>query len=45
MSVHADNTGLPETLMVVSGSNIYFDRDGNFVGLLDANSMIQMIDY
>jgi quercetin dioxygenase-like cupin family protein len=32
LNVHADNTELTETLMVVSGSNINFDQDGNFVG-------------
>lgn len=45
LSVPADNTELTETLMVVSGSNINFDQDGNYVGILDANSIIQLIDY
>lgn len=26
--------------MVVSGSNINFDQDGNYVGMLDANSIV-----
>jgi hypothetical protein len=43
--VPADNTEPTETLTVVTGSNNNFDQDGNFVGLLDANSIIQMIDY
>ncbi len=43
-SVPADNTELTETLMVVSGSNVNFDEDGNFVGTLDANSIMLGLD-
>lgn len=31
--------------MIVSGSNINFDQDGNYLGIMDANSITQMIDY
>lgn len=41
----ADNTAPTEMVMCVQGSNINFDADGNYVGLLDANSIVQMIDY
>ena len=40
-----DNTEPTETLMLVEGSNVNFDGDGNFVGLLDANSIVLLIDY
>jgi 2,4'-dihydroxyacetophenone dioxygenase len=41
----ADNTGPTETLMLVEGSNVNFDREGHFVGLLDANSIALLIDH
>lgn len=43
-NVPADNEELTETLMIVSGSNVNFDQDGNYVGMLDANSIVLMID-
>lgn len=43
-SVPADNTEPTETLMVVSGSNVNFDEDGNYVGLLDANSILHSLE-
>jgi hypothetical protein len=39
-----DNTEPTEMVMVVQGSNVNFDGDGNYVGLLDANSIIQWIE-
>ena len=39
-----DNKEPTEMVMVVTGSNVNFDADGNYLGLLDANSIIQMID-
>ena len=33
-----------EMVMVVTGSNVNFDAQGNYLGLLDANSIILMID-
>ena len=44
LSVPADNKELTETLMIVSGSNVNFDQDGNYLGLMDANSITQLID-
>ena len=43
-SVPADNTEPTETLMVVSGTNVNFDADGNFIDTLDANSIMLMLD-
>lgn len=43
--VPASNTEPTETLMVVQGSNVNFDQDGNYVGLLDANTITLMIDH
>ena len=43
-NVPADNKEPTETLMVVCGSNINFDQDGNYVGILDANSISLLID-
>jgi hypothetical protein len=40
----ASNTEVTEMVMVVQGSNVNFDADGNYVGLLDANSIILMIE-
>ncbi len=40
----ADNTEPTETLMYIEGSNVNFDADGNYVGMLDANSITLMID-
>lgn len=40
-----DNDGPTEMVMVVTGSNVNFDGEGNYVGMLDANSIIQMIDH
>jgi len=39
-----ENTEPTETLMVVSGTNVNFDTDGNFVGMLAANSIMLAID-
>ena len=36
----ADNTELTEMIMFVSGSNINFDQDGNYLGVLDASEII-----
>lgn len=44
LSVPADNKEPTEMLMIVSGSNVNFDQDGNYVGMLDANSIVLMID-
>ncbi|KKC99313.1 2,4'-dihydroxyacetophenone dioxygenase family protein [Photobacterium halotolerans] len=41
----ADNTEVTDTLMVVTGSNINFDKDGNYLGMLDANSIIAVIEH
>ena len=43
-SVPADNSEPTETLMVVTGANVNFDPDGNYVGLLDASEIMVMID-
>ena len=42
--VPKDNKEVTETVMHVEGSNINFDAEGNYIGLLDANSLVQMID-
>ncbi|MDD3761989.1 MAG: 2,4'-dihydroxyacetophenone dioxygenase family protein [Nevskiales bacterium] len=42
--VPKDNTEPTETVMYVEGSNINFDADGNYVGMLDANSITLLID-
>jgi hypothetical protein len=44
-SVPADNTEPTETLMIVTGTNVNFDADGQFIGTLDANSIILMLDH
>ncbi|MAI81012.1 MAG: 2,4'-dihydroxyacetophenone dioxygenase [Deltaproteobacteria bacterium] len=43
-NVPAENTEPTETLMVVSGTNVNFDADGNFLGMLDANSIMLALD-
>ena len=40
----ADNTEGTDTFMVVTGANINFDQDGNYVGTLDASDIMVMID-
>lgn len=41
----ASNTELTEAIIHVEGSNVNFDADGNYVGMLDANSIILMIEH
>ncbi len=41
----ADNTEPTETVMVVEGTNVNFDGEGNFVGLLDANAITLLIEH
>ena len=41
----ADNTEPTEGLMVVNGTNMNFDEDGNYVGVLDATWIMQLIDH
>ncbi|CAD5109938.1 2,4'-dihydroxyacetophenone dioxygenase family protein [Zestomonas carbonaria] len=41
----ADNTEPTEVIMVVSGANINFDQDGNYLGVLDASEVMSMIDH
>ncbi|WP_079228533.1 2,4'-dihydroxyacetophenone dioxygenase family protein [Pseudomonas putida] len=43
-SVPADNSETTETLMVVQGANINFDQAGNFVNVMDASDIMQVID-
>ena len=38
------NTGPTEAVMVIEGTNINFDAQGNYLGTLDANSIILMLD-
>ena len=40
----ASNTEVTDTIIYVEGSNVNFDADGNYVGLLDANSITLLID-
>ncbi len=40
----ADNTEITDTLMIVTGTNVNFTPDGEYVGMLDANSIIMIID-
>ena len=42
--VPADNSGPTETLMVVTGANINFDQDGNFINVMDANDIMSLIE-
>jgi len=42
--VPADNTEPTETLMVVTGANINFDQDGNFINVMDANDIMSLIE-
>jgi 2,4'-dihydroxyacetophenone dioxygenase len=44
LEVPATNTGITEIVFIVNGSNVNFDDDGNYVGMLDANTLVQMID-
>lgn len=44
-SVPADNTEPTDTVLVVQGANINFDADGNYVNLMDASSIMQLIDH
>ncbi|MAA76294.1 MAG: 2,4'-dihydroxyacetophenone dioxygenase [Salinisphaeraceae bacterium] len=39
------NDGLTEIIVHVEGSNVNFDANGNYVGLLDANSITLGIDH
>ncbi|OEF22737.1 2,4'-dihydroxyacetophenone dioxygenase family protein [Vibrio rumoiensis] len=39
----ASNTEDTDTIMMVTGSNINFDQDDNYVGMLDANSIMAML--
>ncbi|TJY62274.1 2,4'-dihydroxyacetophenone dioxygenase [Sinimarinibacterium sp. CAU 1509] len=39
-----DNTEPTDTLMYVEGSNVNFDAEGNYVGMLDANGITLLID-
>lgn len=41
----ADNTEPTEALMYVEGSNVNFDANGNYAGMLDANSISLLIDH
>lgn len=41
----ADNTEPTELLMVVTGANINFDQEGNYLGILDASEIVTMIDH
>lgn len=42
--VPADNTEVTETLMIVQGANINFDQDGNYHSVMDASSIMLLID-
>lgn len=42
--VPQDNTEPTDTFMVVYGANINFDQDGNFVNVMDATDIMQIID-
>lgn len=44
LSVPADNTEITETLMVINGANVNFDQDGNYHSILDANSIILLVE-
>ncbi|MES1945267.1 hypothetical protein PC39_14157 [Salinisphaera sp. PC39] len=39
-----DNTEVTEGLIVVHGTNVNFDQDGNYVGVMDASSLMQLFD-
>lgn len=48
-SVHSfvvpdDNSELTETIMLVHGANINFDENGDYMGTMDANSIIGMVE-
>lgn len=40
----ADNTEPTDTFMVVYGANVNFDKEGNYVNMMDASDIMQMID-
>ena len=40
----ADNTEVTETFMLVQGANINFDQDGNYHSVMDASSIMLLID-
>jgi hypothetical protein len=42
--VPEDNTEPTDTFMVVHGANVNFDQNGNFVNIMDATDIMQMID-
>jgi 2,4'-dihydroxyacetophenone dioxygenase len=42
--VPADATEPAEQLVIVEGANVNFDADGNYVGMLDANSITLIIE-
>ena len=43
--VPEDNTEVTETLMVVEGTNVNFDPEGNYHSVLDASSILLLIDH
>jgi 2,4'-dihydroxyacetophenone dioxygenase len=43
-SVPADNTEITETLMLVQGANVNFDEEGNYHSIMDASSIMLLID-
>ena len=43
-STPESNTGQTEGLMVIEGANVNFDADGNFVNVMDASWIMQLID-
>lgn len=43
-TVPADNTELTEGLMVVTGANINFDQEGNYISTMDASDIMVMFD-
>ena len=40
----ADNDGITDTFMVVEGANVNFDQQSNYLGLMDASSIMGLID-
>ena len=44
-SVPEDNTELTETLMLVSGANVNFDENQQYHSVLDASSIMVLIDH
>lgn len=41
----ADNTEPTDTFMVVTGCNVNFDDDGNFINIMDAGWIEQMVNH